>query len=413
MLNGWARWVCVWCIGLTAAPPESASWHNARGVEHYSAKRWEDAIGCFLQAYELEPTNPTVRRNLCNAYQSAADAAAKGGDLPQAVSLLEAAITADPKNPSPLVQLGAYYLRLDRLVEAAGRLQEALDLDPENPDALDLLGDAYYRSNDLPSALAQWERAKQVAPARLGLAEKLEKAAREESVESKFGRHGSRHFDISFAPGTSGVEVNRLLTILEQAYREVGRKFGCVFPPHRIPVIVYTAEDFAKATLLGEHVGAIYDGKIRVPYKDSTGQVLDEKELRRRLFHEYVHVVVRYLVGDHVPWWLNEGLAETFSNGGTHGSARTLQTAMGTGGLFQLSELEEPQLDKLPPERLRVAYAQAHVAVEHLWNRFGQRSLVAMMTALAEGTPAETALIRSYRRSYSMLERETANAIAP
>ncbi|MCC7556289.1 MAG: hypothetical protein KO254_09315, partial [Methanoculleus marisnigri] len=71
--------------------------------------------------------------------------------------------------------------------------------------------------------------------------------------------------------------------ILERAYTEVGRRFGGVHPPGPIQVRVYTADDFSRVTLLGEHVGAVYDGAIRLPLSDKTGQVLDEAELKRRL----------------------------------------------------------------------------------------------------------------------------------
>ncbi|MFO7904257.1 MAG: hypothetical protein R6U98_16455, partial [Pirellulaceae bacterium] len=56
-----------------------------------------------------------VRRNLCNAYQSEANALALNNDFRNAIRYVEAAIDVDPRNPSPVIQLGSYYLRTDNL----------------------------------------------------------------------------------------------------------------------------------------------------------------------------------------------------------------------------------------------------------------------------------------------------------
>jgi tetratricopeptide (TPR) repeat protein len=396
-----------------AAEEPSAATFNTAGVQAYEAGQWQQAIDAFSQAYRLAPDNPTVRRNLCNAYQAAANEVARTADFATAAELLEAAIAADPRNASPLVQLGSYYLRLNLVQDALFRLKEAVELDPKSVVARELLGDAYYRDNNLREAIAQWEWVLEAEPKRPGLKEKLEKANREGAVEAKFGRGGSRHFVISYAPGTGRDDQNRVLSVLERAFIEVGQKFGGVYPPTPINVIIYTAKDFAEATQLGEHVGAVYDGKIRVPLKDEAGQSLPDDELRRRLYHEYVHVVVRFLANDNVPWWLNEGLAETFSRTGDEDDdLLLLREAYRQGSLFSLETLTGDQLDRLSPEALRLAYAQSYATASLLWNRFGQAPLASLMTALAEGKDPEIALQESYRRNYALLEREVANALA-
>ncbi len=400
-------WVLL--VAWTAQAQSGAADHNARGVEHYGAGRWNEAIESFRQALELTPDNATVRRNLCNAYQAAADALAKKADFAAAADLLEAAIQVDPRNASPLVQLASYYLRLNMIPDATFRLEDAVELDPKNLDAHELLGDAYYRANNMASALGEWEWVHSVAPDRPGLKEKLEKAYREDSVESRFGRSASRHFQISYAPGTTRQENTRVLSLLERAYLDVGKRFGGVYPPGPVPVIIYTARSFAEATQLAEYVGAVYDGKIRVPLKDEAGKSLDEAELERRLYHEYVHVVVRFLLGDNAPWWLNEGLAEAMSRESS--DMELLKRAHREGALFPLSALEGDQLGGLDADALRLAYAQSDVTVRHLLTRFGPNPLSALMTALAEGTDIETALEQCYRRNYALLEREVAHQI--
>lgn len=404
-----AAFLLVFCGAGVAVPDEqSAADFNAKGVEAYKAKDWENALSHFLSAYRLAPDQPVVRRNLCNTYQAIANDLVKNSNLAGAAEQLEVAISVDPENPSPLVQLGACYIRLNYVQDAIYRLEEAVQLASHNLDARELLGDAYYREGDLVSAMEQWDWVARVEPGRKGLSEKLEKARREEAVEQNYRRRPSQHFQFSYAPDTHPTDVAHIAAILERAYREIGRRFGGVYPTGPIQVKIYTAQDFSQATLLGEHVGAVYDGTIRLPVMDRTGAVLSDAELRRRLFHEYTHVVVRHMVGDNVPWWLNEGLAEVFSDEMKAEEVAALRTAYQEGRHFPLADLEEHQLGLLPSEQLQLAYTQSHAAVRYLWTRFGQGSLIRMMNLLAGGSAGEEALRQVYRRSYAALDKEMA-----
>jgi tetratricopeptide (TPR) repeat protein len=393
------------------ADPNQAADLNARGVEAYNAKHWDEAGSCFEKAYDLAPDNATVRRNLCNTYQAQANELAKAADFAGGAEKLVHAISVDPENPSALAQLGSYYLRMDMVNDAVFRLEDSLELDPGNLDVQELLGDAYYRANDLPAALAQWDAVRERGPNRNGLREKIEKASREEGVEGRFTRSRSAHFEISYASGTSGGDLGAVLQTLERAYRDIGRQLGAVYPPGPIAVIVYTADDFAKATLLGEHVGALYDGKIRVPIRDKAGQAMTAQELERRLNHEYTHVVVRFLVAGNVPWWLNEGLAETLSNSLSPSDMDLLRQANAAGALLPLASLETEQLKRLDPASLEVAYLQAHATVDFLWRRYGVRGLSPMLDGLAQDQDAETALTASYRQTYDTLQREVSASL--
>ena len=396
-------------VGLCGvAPGQYATEFNDLGIEAYNQGRYVDAIAYFEKASENAPGSAVVLRNWCNAYQMHADQQAKQGDFREAVRTLERVVRLDPSNPAPLVQMGSYLLRLDHVQEAIFRLEEAVELKPGEIDAHELLGEAYYRDNDLPSARAQWDYVIEMDPKRNSLRERYEKAFREESVESDFNRAGSRHFRISYPKGMPTQLRARVLTILERAYLDIGRKMGAVYPPGPIQVIVYDAEQFSQATQLEANVGAVYDGKIRVPLTTQEGELLDDEELKRRLTHEYVHVVVRHLVGDKVPWWVNEGLAETFSGMIEPGRADLLRRIYAQDAAFGLAELEAHQLRILDTEALRLAYAQSHATMDLLWSRFGQRRLEQFLGELAAGTSPEEALRRTYRRNYANLEAEVA-----
>ncbi|MCL4695300.1 MAG: hypothetical protein KJ060_22650, partial [Candidatus Hydrogenedentes bacterium] len=116
--------------------------------------------------------------------------------------------------------------------------------------------------------------------------------------------------------------------------------------------------------------------------------------------------VIRFWAGDNVPWWLNEGLAETFSNEVSSADSALLYDAYQAGLLFALGEMEESQLKRLDADSLYLAYRQAHATASFLWNRYGHRGIAGIMEHLAQGEPGEDALIATCRLNYATLERE-------
>lgn len=400
--------VAVGVLGFHAfhAHAQSAADFNNQGITAYEQKNYPLAISLFEQAYDGARDNETVRHNLCNALQSQADQLAKQADFAAAAKHLETAIGVDPGNPAPLTQLGAYYLRLDMVPDAILRLEDAIDLKPGELDAHELLGRAYYADNDLASAMIQWDYVLAKDPSRRELKELYAKAKREAAVEGGFKRRGSRHFSVSYPAGIPNEVRARVVAILEGAYLQIGGKFGKAFPPTPIQVVIYDTGQFQEATKLDKHVGAVFDGKIRAPLTDEKGEFLPDEEMKRRLTHEYVHVVIRFLAGVNVPWWLNEGFAETFSSEIDDNDRRLLQKAHDEGALFKLSQLEQSQLKSRNPEQLAVAYAQAQTATAYLWQRYGQKRLVGLMADLSTGMEGEAALRKNYSRSYADLDKE-------
>ena len=412
--RSWPLFAMAMCAVLAGAQetanPRAAEYNNL-GIEAYNGAHYTEAIRYFEKAYELARTNATVRHNLCNALQSHANELAKAGEYTDAVDLLTTAAGVEPENPSPLIQLGSYYLQLDEVQQAIFRLEEAIELKPGELSAHELLGEAYYRDNDLPSARVQWEYVLQVEPARPGLRDRYDKAFREESVENGYQRSGSRHFKISCPKDAPNIVRSRVLAVLERAYLDIGRKMGGVYPPPPIQTVLYGDGEFSEATQLSENVAALYDGKIRAPLMDDTGAYLDGDELTRRLTHEYVHVVVRHVAGGNVPWWLNEGLAETLSKDFGERETALFQQAQTGGQPLSLARLEAHQLQALAPEALSLAYIQSHATVQMLWNRYGQRRLSQLLDALRQGETPQAALRQVYRMTYGSLEQEVISSL--
>lgn len=408
--SGWIAAAAIFFIAALPAQAKTAAELNDLGIASYNGKRFEEAVTYFEEAYELASDNGVIKRNLCNAHQEVASILEKQGKNQEAVRHLILAIGIHPENPSPLVQIGSYYLKLNQVSDAIFRLEEAIELKPGLVEAHFMLGEAYYQDNDLPSARVQWDYVLEMRPDWPGLREKYDKLFREEVVEQDFNSAGSRHFQLSYPGELSQSTRFKILSILEHAYTDIGRKLGGVYPPETVKVVLYSSAQFAEATQLDSHVGALFDGKIRVPVTDEQGTPLDEDDLSRRLTHEYVHVALRNLVGANVPWWLNEGLAETLSRSIDPIRTKMLQSAYAQSVTFPLSKLEGSQLHKLDPDALALAYAQAHATVNLLWTKYGQRRLVPMLRNLKEGMEGEAALNANFRKTYAVLEQEVANA---
>jgi hypothetical protein len=174
-------------------------------------------------------------------------------------------------------------------------------------------------------------------------------------------------------------------------------------------VSLYTSEGFSDTTQLGEHIAALYDGtKIRCPVVDRAGNPVPKDVLRERLNHEYVHVLVRHMTKDNVPWWFNEGLAETLSSSVTDGEIETVRTALQDKTIFTLDNLTPTNLlNTLTADELALAYAQSHITVDFLYRKYGPRRVKDMLTALGNGTTGEDALREIYRVSYTILQSNT------
>ncbi len=391
-----------------AAGTASVEFNNA-GVQAYNQGLYDEAIGYFEKARNGSADQSVVKRNLCNAHQSMGNNLAKKGDYRGAVRHADSAAALDPENPSPLVQAGAYYLRLDEVNLAIEKLEKAITVKPGELTAHEMLGYAYYRDNDLSSARAQWDYVLEMDPKRPELRERYDKAFREQSVENDFDRYKSRHFQVSYPPEIPGSLRSQVIGILDHAYVEIGRQFGGVYPPSPIYVILYDAKQFAEATNSADYVGALYDGKIRTPLMDSSGNWLPIDELRRRLTHEYVHVVVKHITGEEPPWWVNEGLAETLSRTLDSERIKTLQRLFREGGPPSLKGLEATQIGKLDKDSVGQAYVQAHATVDLLWSRYGKSKMVTLLQSMGKGKKLDEALRDVYRKTYGAIERDVAN----
>jgi len=288
-----------------------------------------------------------------------------------------------PDDPRPLQGMALAWISAGQPAAAIGPLHEAQTLAGEDPELALLLGRAYYSLGDLTQAEEAWVEAAQAGSAEA--VPLLEKVRRERQAEHTMSRDLAGRFTIAYAAGVSDALAGTVRDVLQEAYGELGRELG-YYPETDIPVLLYAREDFQAVTRSPAWAGAVYDGKIRVPLG---GVERMTPQLRALLFHEYTHVLVRFLGKGRAPIWLNEGLAELAGQRQFAPSHRAYSQSLPP------ASLERP-FTELPNELVPVAYAQSRARVERLAELCGSPALGELLRQLGIGLAWEAAIAEAY-----------------
>jgi len=388
-------------LSVGTAGGQDAAHHNKAGVELYNARDFAGAVREFEQALKYAPENATVTKNLANAYHGLALEEGNLENWARAESNARHAVQLQPNRAEFHARLGYYQLRLGDGRGAERSLLEALNLDPNHTNSHINIGKLYYDQDYLYDAIYHWKSALEQEPDLPGVKKMLEKAEREVKIEGEFKQQYSKHFDISFENIRVRREASRVLRMLDQAYYRMARRYRC-YPSTPIKVLLYSSDaQFKEATAAALHVGALYDGKIRVPVPETPA---GESSLETVLHHEYTHVVVRTLAGNNVPFWLNEGLAQYESETLDDDDLVVIDRAIQSGTLYHLRDLDSSRLDEKNASRVRLAYAQSFAVVDHIMSRFGRRYVTALLEHIRQGFSPEDALRRSMRIDYDRLQ---------
>ncbi len=286
-----------------------------------------------------------------------------------------------------------FYLRDDQHAER--ELKRALEINPRETTAYQFLGELYYRRDDLESAASYWEKAVELDPSASGLRDRLERIRREHKTEKDFNQDVTTHFLVKYE-GREKIEAGRIvLRILEEAYSEVGHALS-YYPDSEIQVILYSDQQFQEVTDAPGWSGGIYDGKIRIPIG---GIEQKTSGLRKTLYHEYTHAVVRDIT-PRVPTWLNEGLAQYFE--GKEIDARQkemLRRLAQAGKLPPLSNLEGSFMG-LGGEQAVLAYLLSLSSVRYMIDSFGVYRVKGILEELATGEDTGKAISNGIMFSY-------------
>ena len=362
---------------LTALPP--ALLDNAR-IKSFVAVLWNNlglqqeklhgtqiSIKALRNAAALDDSNPVILMNLAHAYWEQRDPALDQG-------LLEKLIRLAPEEPFPHLAMADLLHEQGHSTEAAQHLAHA----------------AQRVGKDL--ALQSY------------LASVTEKLQRMESVESRMASRNSAHFIVKFDGTEDQGTWTTVLDILEEAYRDIGQKFGH-FPSKPIVVVLHTKESFQGATGSPAWADGLYDptlGRIQIP---TQGATTDTKWLTNVLRHEYVHALLHDRLGlstGALPTWLNEGLAMQWA---ANDWPELDQTMRGEVPVIPLSYLEGPW-GTLPPDAATLAYLEATSATRYLIERWGMTQVNELLKAFKARASVPTAIQTKLFVSYEQFHQE-------
>jgi tetratricopeptide (TPR) repeat protein len=278
--------------------------------------------------------------------------------------------------------MGGISLKIGRHEDAIRFLETAVEHNRNDFESRKLLAKAYYKMDNLDKSLINIEA---------GLSLKndpelrylYDKITREKRTQQKFIDESAGHFKLVYDGHEHGSISRKILSILDDAYRYVGKELD-YFPTEPVTVILYTSKDFFDTTRAPGWAGGLYDGKIRLPVRGAEGQ---EALLKRVLYHEYVHSVVRSLT-ERCPLWINEGLAEYYSE----------QYPKKIGQAVPLKYLENSFA--WLGGNVGVAYWESYSAVSYLIEKYGAVRMKELLTSLSKGADINKAFKDIFGMTY-------------
>ncbi len=340
--------------------------------------RTDDAISAFENAAKLLGSDATLRRNHASALDRRGHERLARRQFDAALADFGSAAALQPEMGRFPTSMAFVWFQRDDWERAARDLDEVVRRFPKEVDAWKLLAESRLRIGDPRGAVDAMRRAVELAPGRADLATRLAEMRSEADVEGEFVPGNSRHFQFHYPPDRKDLAAAADLVagLLEEAHVRIGADFG-FYPEGRTQVIFYEVEDFSALTRADEWVGALYDGKIRVPIRDFAKQ---RDTLRRTLLHEYTHRVVHALARGSCPTWLNEGLAQLSEEASLLDAESRLKKQ--PEKLLSAADLRGAFVGKADAARARVAYDQSLALTKYLVDQRGRSGVTRFLKAI-------------------------------
>jgi len=282
---------------------------------------------------------------------------------------------------SLLNNLGNKYYRERDLSRARYTYLEALEIDPSNFVTLRMLGEIAYFSQRLNDAERYWVKASALKPGDTTLASLLRKLREEKKVEGNLDSSSLANFDIRYHGNDPDYNIYDIQGDLLDAYQEIGYDFN-YYPVRSLVVLLYNDTEFSQIRNTPDWVGALYDGKIRLPVRSGQQGMA---ELKTILWHEYTHALINDAAGNNCPRWLHEGLAQYQQAKVVPIDQGPLDHAADNGILIPLSRLDRAFGFDQSAGRARLAYAQAYSITNYLLEKYGFWKMNVILQELKKG----------------------------
>jgi tetratricopeptide (TPR) repeat protein len=389
-----------------AAPPIAAPHiQPVGGYEEIARQAVHDGDVDYAYIARIESDaragSPVAITKVAAAHYAAAQFFLSKGDADSAIEQYRAGLEFSPNNFGLLMNLAVLYLRQSEFTEALNPLQQARDISPDSADVYKLMGWAYYGANKTGRAIDAWKRAVKIRPDP-DVVEALHKAERDQALESSYREGETAHFDLKYYGGAAPQLARGILAALENDYDDLQSQLDYT-PPEPIGVILYTGRAFQDITRAPSWVGALNDGRIRIPVQGLTSVTPD---LARELKHELTHSFVGQKSHYRAPTWLQEGIAQWMEGSRSTANAAYLVDAAQKGTLPSLDSLDGSWIG-YSGESASVAYAWSLAVVESIIDRGGVSDVSRLIGAMASAPSGQQAVQQTLNDTYGDLQQQT------
>jgi len=391
---------------LSLKPPEAAASDPALAASKGEIEGWIIRDGEVDRNYvaglenEARSGQALAVWNAALAHHVASQFELSHGEMDLALADERQALMFAPQQPVFLMNAAYLHLRRSEYTQSLEYLERARRVALEDPDVAKLTGWAYFGLNKLDQAVAEWKHALALRPdAEIEAA--LNKVLRDRDEEAQYKENESRHFTLRDS-GTSEPALARdVLRTLERHFDAIESELSYA-PPDSIAVILYTQQAFADITQAPAWVGALNDGRIRVPVQGLSSVT---PELSRVLKHELTHSFIQQKTRGRAPTWIQEGLAQWME--GKRSDANTAMLIRMAGAPDQVAAHFEGDWMKMSNEAVGVAYAWALANVECILHSGGMTDLDRIMERIAAGQAPEAATKAVTHNDYAELTGDT------
>lgn len=381
----WFLLLCVPSVALSSVDRLVAS-----GVEHLNRQEYQQAIDVLLEAEPRLPESASISKLLGMGYLGLGHQHLQDRRYEEARIAFEQGLFYMEDDARLWFGDAVAAYHLGQYAEAETSVQNAIVIDDSQVVFYQLLGQIQYATGQFPQALDTLEYASTMEGGEAA-AVLLEKVRREWAIEQEMEQDYQGVFEISYADNGQSDLADAILDVLNDAYREVGYDLD-FYPEIQVPVLIYNRREFKQVTKSPDWAGAVYDGKIRIPLGGMTRMT---SPLQALLYHEYAHVLVRYLGKGRVPTWLNEGFAEVAGRQFHDPPLERLQLAREQDALLSLETLEK-SFAKMSSDQAALAYEQSYSLTYFLIDYFGAFWFKDLLLALGSGLPFEQAIEKVY-----------------
>jgi tetratricopeptide (TPR) repeat protein len=355
---------------------------------------------------EARSATPGTKEVAALALHSAAQFELSRGDTEHALVDERRALTYAPEDPSILMNVAYLHLRRSEYKTSLDYLERARAVAPDNPDVAKLAGWAYYGMNKLDQAVAEWRRAYALRPD-TEVQRALAKAQRDKQEEENYRENESSHFTLRYSGAAEPDLAREMLRALEGHFSVIESELNFT-PPDSIGVILYTDQVFADITRAPGWVGALNDGRIRVPVR---GLKTLTPELSRVLKHELTHSFIQQKTHGRAPTWIQEGIAQWIEGKRSGENASALVQIYDEKQALTLGQLEGSWMN-MPADVASYAYAWALANIEYIVQSDGMVDIDRILNLVAEGSSTEVAVREVLHDGYDDLMFATKNYLS-